>query len=118
MTFKRRTPKPRTVYPDKSDAPKYAALVPMKCKNPRCGKQYFALAWRVKQGRGLYCHRQCAWTHRRKEGWYVCKQCGIQFYRALQGYRKIPKFCSRACYLRSAKRVKSVADWRTRLEIR
>lgn len=111
-------PKTRTTFPDRWDAPKGAEVVPMVCKNPKCGKPYWALAWRVRQGRGLYCRPQCARSHQRKEGWFVCLQCGVQFYRALQGYKKPPKFCCRACYLRHARGVQSYEDWRKTLVVR
>lgn len=114
----KRPPRTRTVFTRRDDAPKYAAVVPMICKNPKCGKTYWALAWRVKQGRGLYCHRQCGWSHRRREGWYVCQQCHVQFYRVLRGYRKPPKFHNRDCYLRNVKGIQTLEDWRTTLAIR
>jgi len=85
-----------------------------QCNNPLCRKWYDAKVYLLRQGRGLYCHRQCGWGAQRKFKWTMCEQCNKMFRRNRSYYRKrATKFCCFACYLRHRKGIKTDEDWRS-----
>ena len=94
--------------------PRKAQIIRRQCNNPRCWNWYDVPARLVRQGRGLYCHRQCAWNSQSKFKWYVCLQCGAQFRRTRRAtHGRKPKFCCPPCYRRHRKGIKIDEDWRT-----
>jgi len=89
-------------------------LIRRQCNNPKCRKWYDVPAWRVRQGRSLYCNRLCGWNAQAKFKWFVCLQCAASFRRPRSVYRKQAcKFCSWWCYTKFRLRVKLDEDWRT-----
>lgn len=80
----------------------------------KCGKWYDVEAALVRQGKGLYCHRQCGWQSKTKVKWFECLQCGKHFRRPKRVWKRRPcKFCCAMCYQVHRTGIKRAEDWRS-----
>lgn len=66
------------------------------CK--QCGKVFPVFPARLRQGKGNYCSKACAFLARKSERRELqCKKCGVTFEAAMD-HGKWPIYCSKACF--------------------
>ena len=73
----------------------------------QCGKPFKTWNYKLKNGRGKFCSKECFYiSHRKEKPTRICKQCGKEFEtrQSYINYGQEPKYCSQKCLHESQKK--------------